>query len=136
VKNPLFNTIILIIALAVITVSRLVHVDVAGVYLFGIKWPVHCVLNHTFGVKCAMCGLTHSFSEMAKGNAAKAIEYHAIGPALFAFTVFQIPYRIYAIAIHPRRVNRKLRQVHMVFGAIVCVALLITWLIYLGGTLL
>jgi hypothetical protein len=135
-NNPLFHTIILIAALAVVILSRLVQVDIAGIYLFGIKWPIHCMLNHTFGIKCALCGITHSFAETAHGNFARAFGYHAIGPFLFAFTVMQIPYRIYAIAISPRRIKRKFRKTHMFFAVAVCVAMLINWLIYLGGRLL
>jgi len=135
-NNPLFHTIILTVALAIVILSRLVHVDIAGVYLFGIKWPIHCMLNHTFGIKCALCGITHSFVETAHGNFANAFGYHATGPFLFAFTVMQIPYRIYAIAISPRRIKRKIRKTHMIFAVAVCVAMLINWLIYLGGRLL
>ncbi len=135
-NNPLFHTIILIAALAIVMLSRLVHVDVAGVYLLGIKWPIHCMLNHTFGIKCALCGITHSFAETAHGNLANAFEYHRIGPLLFAFTVLQIPYRIYALAISPRRINRKVKKMHMTFAVVVCVAMFINWLIYLGGRLI
>jgi hypothetical protein len=135
-NNPLFHTIILIAALAIVTLSRLVHIDIAGVYLFGIKWPIHCLLNHMFGIKCALCGITHSFAVTAHGNLAGAFEYHRIGPLLFAFTVMQIPYRIYALAISPRRINRKIKKTHMTFAVVVCVAMLINWFIYLGGRLI
>lgn len=135
-NNPLFHTIILTAALAIVIASRLVHVDIAGIYLFGINWPIHCMLNHTFGIKCALCGITHSFAETAHVNLATAFEYHRIGPLLFAFTVTQIPYRIYALAISPRRINRKVKKTHMIFAVVACVAMLINWLIYLGGRLI
>ena len=135
-NNPLFHTIVLAAALVIVAASRLVHVDVAGVYLFGIKWPIHCLLNHTFGIKCALCGLTHSFAETAHGNLIAAFEYHRIGPLLFAFTVMQIPYRVYALAISPRRISRKIKKSHLIFAVVVCVAMLINWFIYLGGRLI
>jgi len=110
--------------------------DQMGLYFFGLKWPFHCVLNHLFGVKCAFCGMTRSFTAMADGDIRSAFEYHRCGPVLFGYIVFQIPYRIWAIAISPRRVKAGVRKVNHVLAAVVAAAIFINWLIYFGGRIL
>lgn len=131
-----FHTVILVVCAAVVVGSSVFDADQLGLRLFGFKWPIHCALKHTLGVKCALCGITHSFCAMARGDIASAFGYHRLGPVLFAFIIFQIPYRIWAIAISPRRINAKIRKAHTALIAVVIAAIFINWLIYLGGRLL
>jgi len=135
VNKPLFHTIILFVCIAIIAAARIFRIDVLGLYFFGLKWPMHCLLHSVFDVKCAFCGMTRSFIALANGDLAAALQYHFLGPVFFAFTVFQIPYRIWALAISPRRVNIKIRKAHNYFAVIILAAILVNWLIYLGGRL-
>ena len=119
----------------VVVGSSVFDADQLGLRLFGFKWPIHCALKHTLGMKCALCGITHSFCAMADGNFSSAVQYHRLGPAIFGFIIFQIPYRIWAIAISPKRINVMIRKVHTALIAVVIAAIFINWLIYLGGRL-
>ena len=78
---------VVVLALCALAVSGalLLQRGADGLYLFGTKWPVSCALYHNFGVKCAMCGLTRSFSSIAKGDFSEATQFHPLGPAFFAF---------------------------------------------------
>jgi len=127
--------VILVICVAIVVGSCLFDIDRVGLYLFGFKWPVHCFLNHTFGIKCALCGITHSLCAMANGNFSSAVQYHHLGPVLFSFIILQIPYRIWAIAVSPKRINVKIRKIHTALIAVVIIAIFINWLVYLGGRL-
>jgi hypothetical protein len=128
--------VILIISVAIVVGSHLLDIDQLGMQFFGLKWPIHCFLNHTFGIKCALCGITHSFCAMADGDFSSAVQYHHLGPLLFAFIILQLPYRIWAIVIKPRRINVKIRKAYIALIAVVITAIFINWLIYLGGRLL
>ena len=127
---------ILVICAAIVVGSCLFDIDHVGLHLFGFKWPVHCFLNHTFNIKCALCGITHSFCAMADGDFSSAVQYYRLGPLLFSFIILQIPYRIWAIAVSPKRINARIRKVHTGLIAVVIAAIFINWLIYLGGRLL
>ncbi|UCG56142.1 MAG: DUF2752 domain-containing protein [Phycisphaerales bacterium] len=127
------HIVILLLCLVILVASWLLKADENGVHLFGFKWPMYCLLYKTVGIKCALCGLTRSFSSMAHGDFRRAFEFHRLGPALFAFVALQIPYRIYALTIHPNRVNKKMMRVHMAVAAAVLAAALVNWLVYLGG---
>jgi hypothetical protein len=45
---------------------------------------VLCLFRNLTGLPCVGCGLTRSFCALAKGEAARAFAFHALGPALFA----------------------------------------------------
>ncbi|MBE0535115.1 MAG: DUF2752 domain-containing protein [Phycisphaerae bacterium] len=134
-KN-LINTTLLFVCIAVVVGAFAFTLDELGLYLFGFKWPLHCLANHLFGIRCAFCGMTRSFAEMAHGNVSAAFGFHHLGPAFFSFAVLQIPYRIWVLAISPKSVGRRLARVHAATAAIVLMAILTDWLIYLGGRLL
>ena len=135
-NKPLFHAIILFVCIAIIAAARIFRIDVLGLYFFGLEWPMHCLLNSVFGVKCAFCGMTRSFVAVAHGDLTAALRYHFLGPVLFGFIVFQIPYRIWALAISPRQVNIKIRKAHNYFVVIILAAILVNWLTYLGGRLI
>lgn len=126
--------VLVLCGLAVI-VSLLLQQDGQELRLFGISWPLGCALYQTLGIKCALCGLTRSFCQMAKGEFFAALQFHSLGPAVFFFVCLQIPYRIYALwsgTIHLRKLKRA--GAYSVFG--LAAALLINWFIYLGGLVL
>ena len=128
---------VVVLALCALAVSGaiLLRHGADGLYLFGTKWPVSCALYQNFGMKCALCGLTRSFSSIARGDFSKAAQFHSLGPAVFVFVCLQIPYRIHALlATHTE--NRKLRLVGIYLALALAGALLINWFVYLGGLVL
>ena len=120
---------------AVVVGSRFIDADQLGIEFFGFRWPLHCALRDTFRVKCALCGITHSFCATARGDMASAFEYHRLGPVLFGFIIFEIVYRMWAIIISPKRVGFIMRKMHMVLIAVIIIAIFVNWVIYLGGRL-
>ena len=128
---------IVVLALCVLAVSGslLLRHGGDGLYLFGIEWPAGCALYENFGIKCALCGLTRSFSSIAKGDVHAAAQFHPLGPALFVFVSLQIPYRIYSLSA-TRVEDRKLRLRGICVAAVLAGALLINWFVYLGGLVL
>ncbi len=44
---------------------------------------VFCPVRHWTGVICPSCGMTRSFMAIARGDWARAIDYHLFGPLLF-----------------------------------------------------
>jgi hypothetical protein len=58
--------------------------------------PVECVHVAVYGGECSTCGLSRSFSMVARGNIASAIEYNRNGPLLFAFFGSQLLLRAIA----------------------------------------
>ena len=128
---------IVVLALCVLAVSGslLLRYGGEGLYLFGIEWPVGCPLYQNFGIKCALCGLTRSFSSIAKGDVSAAAQFHPLGPALFVFVCLQIPCRIYSL-LATRVEDRRLRLRGICVAAVLAGALLINWFVYLGELVL
>ena len=106
-----------------------------GLSFLGLRWPFSCWLHDTLGLQCALCGMSRSFSALAHGDIATSVQFHHLGPAVFALFGLQIPYRLYALAAGPKRVGAWLVRVHMGLVALVCVAVLVNWFVYLGGLL-
>ena len=104
--------------------------------LLGWKWPMHCVLYHTFGIKCAFCGMSRSFIAMAGSQFQQAWHYHRLGAVLFAFILLQIPYRIWALIIYPKKAAGIIRKPLLLSGIVILIAIFANWLFYLGGRLL
>jgi len=130
------HTIILVLCVVILTASLLFRVNESELYLFGFKWPLRCFLYHTVGIKCALCGLTRSVCSLAHGNFRDAINFHLLGPAIFALICFQLPYRIYALIIHPKKMNRKLIKIHLSLAVTISILIFLNWLVYLGGLIL
>ena len=127
-----YNLAILVICVVIITVSIISHADDLGFSIFGFKWQIHCMSKHLLKINCALCGLTHSFCAIGHGQLAKAFEYHKLGPVLFCFILFQLPYRISAITLGPGKIKR-IRKFNLFFAIGVFAALIVNWLVYLGG---
>ena len=131
-----YHIVILLLCAVILVFSQLLKVKEGELYFFGLKWPHRCLLYETFGIKCALCGLTRSFSSLAHGNWQQSIRFHFLGPIIFAFTCFQIPYRIYIVIIHPRAINRRLIKLNLSLTLAVTIVVFINWFIYLGGLIL
>ena len=96
---------------------------------------MYCMLRHAFGVKCALCGITHSLCATARGELASAFGYHRLGPVLFGFIIFEIVYRMWAIVVSPKRVGWIIRKLHTGLIVLIIVAIFANWVLYLGGRL-
>jgi hypothetical protein len=130
------HIVILAVCIAILTAAILLQVNEAGLSLLGFNWPLRCFLYETFGIKCSLCGLTRSLTWMAHGNLQESIRLHHIGPAVFAFICLQIPYRIGAVTIFSEKLTKRWARVNLYIAILLCAAILINWLIYLGGLLL
>lgn len=134
--RKLYNMIILILCIAILIIPLLLNYSDGELYIFGFKWPLHCFLYQKFGIKCSLCGLTHSFYWLAHGNFHQSLMSHSLGPAVFTFICLQIPYRIYALLIYPKTMKRILIKAGFGLAAIIAIGIFVNWLIYLGGFVL
>lgn len=63
-------------------------------------YPVKCVHEIATGKPCPSCGLSHSFSDIIRGNLQEAAQWNSNGIAVFLFFLLQLTMRIsFAIAI-------------------------------------
>jgi hypothetical protein len=123
----------LILCAGIVIAAFILGVDDGRLSLFGYHPPSTCALRSMFGVKCAFCGMTRSVCATAHGQLKSAFGLHPLGPPLFFFVLLQIPYRIYAIAASPRPVNALPTKVGRVLFAALLAAIMVNWLVYLGG---
>lgn len=135
VDRTAFHAIVLLLCAGAMAAAVLLRTNGQGLSLFGYPWPLHCRLYETFGVKCALCGMSRSFSSLAHGDLAAGLRFHPLGPAVFALFGLEIVYRIYALATG-RPVADKLSRTHAGLVILVSAAVLVNWLFYLGGLLL
>ena len=135
-SGVVFHAAVLLICGAALAGAVVLTPHVEGLSLFGYRWPFYCWLHETLGIKCALCGLSRSFSTLAHGDIHAALQFHRLGPAVFALFCLQIPYRLYALALRPRPVNARLRRAHAGLVALVATAVLAHWIVYLGGLIL
>jgi hypothetical protein len=134
------HKIILFVCVVILAGALVFRVSDSELYLFGYKWPIRCMLYETFGVKCALCGLTRSFCALAHSDFSAGVRFHPLGPALFAFVCLQVPYRIYRLLVKTDGAKTKLIRLfgglNSGLAVIVVVAIFINWFIYLGGLIL
>ncbi|MCD4830344.1 MAG: DUF2752 domain-containing protein [Anaerohalosphaeraceae bacterium] len=97
---------------------------------------MRCFLYHNFGIKCAFCGMSRAFAAMGKGDLAASWSYHRLGPAVFAFFILQVPYRMWAVLVWPRRVPKYIRAIIFASGAVIVAGMFLNWIFYIGGRLL
>lgn len=135
-NHTAYHLIVLLGCAAILAASFIFRPGEEGVWLFGYPWPLHCWLHETFGIRCALCGMSRSLCWLAHGDAAASLAFHRLGPVTFLFFCLQIPYRLYALAIQPGTVGRTLVKVHLGLAALLCAAMACNWLIYLEGLIL
>jgi len=128
-----WHLILLLACAGVLAASFILRLSGEGLSLFGWRWPFHCWLHETFGVRCALCGMSRSFSSLAHGDIATSFAFHHLGPFLFAVFCLEIPYRLYALGVQPKAVNRRLVKAHVGIIVLLCVAILCDWFVYLEG---
>ena len=66
-------------------------------------YPVKCIHKEILGKPCASCGLSHSFSEIVRGNFKEAREWNPNGFLIFFFFFFQLFLRILASFVYARK---------------------------------
>lgn len=135
-RQKVHHTIILLFCVVIVIGSMLLGLNENEVYLFGFKLPLRCFLYDTFGIKCALCGLTRSLCSVTGGDVSQGLKFHVLGPAIFLFICLQIPYRIWALAVRPGKPNKKIMKIGLGIGVLIIMALLVNWLVYLGGLVL
>lgn len=128
--------VVLTVCLAAVLGGVLLESSDGDLYICGLKWPCRCSFHSRFGVNCGLCGLTRSFCAMGAGRIGKSASFHPLGPAIFGYMCLQIVYRIYALAIAPRRPNRKIMKSGVVLSVLLLVAVFVNWFVYLGGLIL
>lgn len=136
VDRTAFHTIVLLLCTGALATAFLLRMDGEGLSLFGYPWPMHCRLYETFGIKCALCGMSRSFSSLAHGDIGAGFRFHPLGPAVFVLFGLEIVYRIYALAAGGGRMGVRPARIHAGLIIIVSAAVLVNWLFYLGGLLL
>lgn len=131
--RKLYHLVILVGCVTVLAASFILQPHEDGLSLFGLGWPFSCWLHETFGVNCALCGMSRSFCSLAHGDWRAGLAFHGLGPALFAFFCLQIPYRAYALAIHPGTLGAGWVKAHAAMAALLCAAIMCHWFVYLEG---
>lgn len=114
----------------------LLHPSEDGLSVLGCRWPFHCWLHETLGIRCALCGLSRSFCSLARGDVAAGLHFHRLGPVVFALFCLEIPYRLGALAAAGRGISARLARLHLCMVGLVCAAVLVNWMVYLGGLIL
>jgi hypothetical protein len=128
-----YHLIVLLGCAGVLTASFIFRPSEEGLSLFGYRWPLHCWLHETFGIRCALCGMSRSFCSLAHGDIAASLAFHRLGLVTFMFFCLQIPYRLYALAIQPGTIDRRIVKVFFGLAALLCAAMACNWLVYLEG---
>lgn len=130
------HVVVLAFCAAVLACSALLSYSEEGLSLAGYRWPLTCWLHETTGIKCALCGLSRSFCALAHGDLRASLHFHRLGPAVFALFCLEVPYRVGALVVRPRRMSAWMNRLHIGLVALVSVAVLANWTLYLGGLLL
>ena len=124
---------ILVLCLAVVVTAFVLPADEALARELGLRWHFYCFMDDVFGLKCASCALARSLAAFTKGEVTKAFNYYPLGPTIFIFLCFQIPYRMGAVAKAPRAPSHHIRRVNATFTVIVVGLIVIDWLFLMGG---
>ncbi len=67
------------------------------------NYPVKCVHKEILGKPCPSCGLSHSFSEIIRGNFKKAREWNLNGFPVFFFFLIQLFLRVLVSVVYARK---------------------------------
>jgi len=128
-----YHLILLLACAGVLAASFILRPSGEGISLLGYRWPFYCWLHETLGVRCALCGMSRAFCSLAHGDIGASFGFHRLGPLVFAMFCLQLPYRAYALAIHPQRIDPRLTKIHRGLVILLCAAIMVHWLSYLEG---
>ena len=118
------------VALAVVVLSCMleVHSDqrVALRFLPDYPLPETCMSRRLFRIECPGCGLTRSFVYLAHGEWVACWHAHRVGWLLALTVVFQVPYRIFALATgSPAPLGKSAPKF---LGTLLVVLLIVNWM--------
>lgn len=129
------HLIVLALCVGVLIASVLLRADRNGLSFLGYTWPFHCWLHKTFGIRCALCGMSRAFCSLAHGDVQASLAFHPLGFAVFAVLCLEVPYRVYGLLAHPVPRGARVAKIHFGLVSVVCAAVFVHWLFYLGGLL-
>jgi hypothetical protein len=90
--------VLLLLAVAVLFLSRILQPGTDAVHLGDISIPRLCTFHLLTGWDCPGCGLTRSFVWLAHFDLGAALEQNVLGPPLFAGVILQVPWRVWRLA--------------------------------------
>ena len=90
----------LVTCAAIVVLSMTLSTTTEVVSVLGFDIPPLCPTRWIANVECIGCGMTRSFVFMGHGDLGAAFGVHKLGPALYAFVVAQVPWRIYKLWRH------------------------------------
>jgi hypothetical protein len=126
------HIIIIVLCGVIITGCFLFRADETGLFIFGYRWPLRCFLKETFGLKCALCGISRSLCLAAHGNLKAALSCHPVGPFIFAFVLWQLPYRIWLLKSNYDSADKVISRINLIAAIIILSAIFVNWFVYLG----
>ena len=135
-SRRVYDAIVLLGCAAILIAVGLCMAGENGLYLFGIRLPVRCRLYETFGVKCALCGLSRSLCHITHGDFRESLAFHALGPAIFGLICLQIPYRMSGLRAWATKTHRALYLVNAGAAVVIAIGVFVNWLSYIGGLIL
>jgi len=127
---------ILVLCLAVVVTAFVLPADKALARGLGLRWHFYCFMDDLFGLKCASCALARSLATFTKGEVTKAFSYYPLGPIIFIYLCFQIPYRMGALTRGPKALPPRIRHINASFTLIVVGLIVIDWLFLMGGSVI
>jgi hypothetical protein len=135
-SRRVYDAIVLLGCTTILIAVRLCTAGENDLYLFGIRLPVRCWLYETFGVKCALCGLSRSLCHIAHCDFRESLAFHALGPAIFGLLCLQIPYRISGLWARATKTHKVLCRVNAGAAVAIAIGIFVNWVSYIGGLIL
>ncbi len=112
----------------------LVGVDQAGLRLFGWKWHFRA-MDQNYRTNLLLFNTLRSMEAMTLADIKTAARVEFMGIWLFIFLCTEFSYRVYAVIIWPKAVNKKFIKWHHVFSAMIALITIIRIIISVkGGT--
>ena len=127
---------ILVLCLAVVVTAFILPADKALARELGLRWHFYCFMDDLFGLKCASCALARSLAAFTGGEVTQAFSYYPLGPTIFIYLCFQIPYRMGTVAKAPLTLPRRIRRINACFTLIVVGLIVIDWLFLMGRSVI
>ena len=91
-----------------------------------------CLLKRTTGIPCMTCGMTRSFCAISRGKFAEAVDFHPLGPVLYAvFAVVML--RAAAMAVFGRTWLARAARVLIWSIPVLIAATIVVWAVRLAS---
>lgn len=93
--------------------------------------PVTCLFRLLTGLPCPTCGMTHAFVALGHGDAARAVEWNAASPLVFAACVSVFALGLAQAASGQRLLDRFSRRVRLPLIPVAAAAFTSAWAVNL-----